>query len=117
MVCGHFHEKAFTEVSYLELVCLDFKGTNIGFWLLKRQTFEILAPYLAGIFISLFSITFATTTFLWATTKNGLSILSVLGGHHSNFKRYGTLKNGHTRGFINFLGVLAYIAFFGHSDV
>jgi hypothetical protein len=27
------------------------------------------------------------------------------------FKRYWTLKNGHTRGFINFLSVLAYIAF------
>jgi hypothetical protein len=69
MVGWHFHEKAFTEVSYLELVCLDFKGTKLGFCLLKRQTFEILAPYLAGFFISPFSTTFATTTFLWVRQK------------------------------------------------
>jgi hypothetical protein len=69
MVCGHFHEKAFTKVTYLELVCLDFKGTKLGFWLLKRQIFEILAPYLAGFIISPFSTTFATTMFLWAATK------------------------------------------------
>jgi hypothetical protein len=40
MVYGHFDEKAFTKVSYIELVCLDFKGNELEFWLLKRQTFE-----------------------------------------------------------------------------
>jgi hypothetical protein len=40
MVYGHFHEKSFTKVSYLKLVCLDFKGNELGFCLLKKKTFE-----------------------------------------------------------------------------
>jgi hypothetical protein len=40
MVNGHFHEKAFIEESYLKRVCLDFVGNELGFWLLKRKTFE-----------------------------------------------------------------------------
>jgi hypothetical protein len=51
---------------------------------------------------------------LWDATKNGLSIFfSVREGTTQILKlRYGILKNDHTRGFINFLGGLAYIAFF-----
>jgi hypothetical protein len=30
MVYGHFHEKSFTKVSYLELVRLDFKGNELS---------------------------------------------------------------------------------------
>jgi hypothetical protein len=37
MVYGHFDEKAFTKVSYLEGGCLDFKGNELGFWILKRE--------------------------------------------------------------------------------
>jgi hypothetical protein len=40
MVYGHFHENPFIEVSFHERGCLDFKGNDIGFWLLKMQTFE-----------------------------------------------------------------------------
>jgi hypothetical protein len=37
MVYEHFHEKTSTKVSYLERGHLDFKGNELGFWLLKRQ--------------------------------------------------------------------------------
>jgi len=37
MIFGHFHEKAFTEVSYLERVCMDFKGDELGFTVLKKR--------------------------------------------------------------------------------
>jgi hypothetical protein len=40
LVYSHFHEKAFTKVCYLERGGLDFKGNVLGFWILKRQTFE-----------------------------------------------------------------------------
>jgi hypothetical protein len=32
MVYEHFDEKAFTKVSYIELVCLDLKGNELEFW-------------------------------------------------------------------------------------
>jgi hypothetical protein len=44
-VYEHFHEKTFTKVSYLERGCLDFKGNELGFRLLKRQL-----PHLRPIF-------------------------------------------------------------------
>jgi hypothetical protein len=43
MVYGHFREKAFTKVSYLELVCLDFEGTELGFCFRKGKL-SILCP-------------------------------------------------------------------------
>jgi hypothetical protein len=36
--------------------------------------------------------------------------------HHYSFQMYKALKNGQTWGYINFLSVHAYIAFFGHLD-
>jgi hypothetical protein len=72
MVYGHFHEKPLTKVSYLELVCLDFKGIDLGFWLLKKANFRIFGPYLAGLCTSPFPTTFATMVF-WVATKKGIS--------------------------------------------
>jgi hypothetical protein len=46
-----------------------------------------------------------TIDFLWGIFHGHLGVER----NDSKFKRYGTLKDGHTHGFINFLGVLAYI--------
>jgi hypothetical protein len=48
MVYGHFHAISLTKESYLELVCLDFKQNELGFWLFKKQTFEFLAHIWQG---------------------------------------------------------------------
>jgi hypothetical protein len=44
MVYGNFHEKSLTKMSYLELLCLDFKANELGFWLLKQSRLSNLWP-------------------------------------------------------------------------
>jgi hypothetical protein len=129
MVYGHFHEKSFTEVSYHELVCLDFKGNELGwFCLLKRKTFDS-CPIFGRVLYNPSPTTFATMV-LWVARKNGFSILLVcvrvqtharlcevatkerVQNDTYNFLKVWDLEGcGHTCGFINFLGVLTYIAF------
>jgi hypothetical protein len=123
MVYRYFHEKHFIEVSYHERGCLDLKGNDIGFCLLKRQTFEswlhiwqacayphfqqLFQLWFSGVPKNWFLFYQCMGDFLWG----GYKLRAGYKMDHSNFQRYGTLKNGHTWGYINFLGVHAYIAF------
>jgi hypothetical protein len=116
-------KKPYIEVSYHERGCLDFKGNDIGFWLLKRQLSN-LGPHIWQACAYPISNNFCKYG-LVGCHKNGFLFYQCMEKNlwgdyklragcrmdHSNFQRYRTLKNGHTWGYINFLGVHAYIAF------
>jgi hypothetical protein len=88
MVYGHFHEKSFTKVSYHELVCLDFKGNELGwFCLLKRKTFES-CPIFGRVLYNPSPTTFATMV-LWVARKMGFHFISVCEGSNTHAVMWG----------------------------
>jgi hypothetical protein len=87
-------------VSYLERGCWDFKGNELGFWIFKRYCPIFVRVCWYPHFQQLWQL-FLTCLATKGRMQNGTTP-SFMGM---------SLKDGHTRGFINFLSVLAYIAF------